>query len=71
MFNLCIVIPCYNEGGFFLKKDYTSFLEKFKDTLICVVNDGSTDNTQDYINALKNEFPKNVEVVTHSNNQMI
>ncbi len=68
-YNLCIVIPCYNESDFFLHSSYKSFLQNFKDTLICFVNDGSTDKTNECISSLKNEFPKNVEIINHEVNQ--
>ncbi|MFD0990557.1 DUF6311 domain-containing protein [Mariniflexile jejuense] len=69
MYNLCIVIPCYNEAGYFLHSNYISFLKKNNDTLICFVNDGSSDSTSDCISSLKDRFPDNVEIVSHSANQ--
>ena len=68
-YNLCIVIPCYNEGEFFLETDYAVFLEKQEDTLICFVNDGSKDNTIDFIKSLKNKFPNNIFIISHNKNQ--
>ncbi len=43
--NICIVIPCYNEEKGFLLEEYSSFIEKHHNVLLCFVNDGSTDNT--------------------------
>ncbi|PQJ80416.1 DUF6311 domain-containing protein [Polaribacter porphyrae] len=67
-YKLCIVIPCYNEGDFFLHKRYKLFLQNYKDTLICFVNDGSSDNTDECILSLKDKFPENVSIVNHKVN---
>lgn len=67
-FSLCIVIPCYNEGDYFLHDNYVNFLKSKKDTLLCFVNDGSKDDTQDCIENLQDQFPNNVVVVNHKNN---
>ena len=70
MYNTCIVIPCYNEENFFLNTEYINFLKNYKeDTLICFVNDGSSDNTNGCLTNLETLYPKNVVVLTHEINQ--
>lgn len=66
---ICIVIPCYNEEKNFLVKEYLDFLNNHSNSLICFVNDGSSDNTLNVIRDLKIEFPNNVEIVSYDNNQ--
>jgi hypothetical protein len=43
--NTCIVVPPYNEVIGIVIKEYATFLENYPTTMICFVNDGSTDNT--------------------------
>lgn len=62
--NVCIVIPCYNEEKGLIIEKYSHFIEENKDILICFVNDGSTDNTLEIIEGLKNNYPK--QVVVHN-----
>ena len=44
-YNLCIVIPCYNEEGRLLSKNFLNFIKKNTGYHLCFVNDGSNDNT--------------------------
>jgi glycosyltransferase involved in cell wall biosynthesis len=64
-FNVCIVIPCYNEEKrlISLKDEYFSFIEKHDDILFCFVDDGSTDVTLTQLEIYKTAFKKNIEVV--------
>ena len=66
--NVCIIIPCYNEEKGLVVKKYSHFIEENPDVLICFVNDGSTDNTLEIIEGLKNRFPKQVVVHNLANN---
>ncbi len=67
-FKICIVIPCYNEETDFLFQEYVCFLETHSNSLICFVNDGSTDNTLNVIENLRGRFSNNVEIVSYENN---
>ncbi len=60
--NVCIVIPCYNEEKGLIIEKYSHFIEENKNVLICFVNDGSTDNTLEILEGLKNNYPKHVVV---------
>lgn len=44
-----IIIPCYNAGEYVLNSLNSMLLQTFKDFEVVVVNDGSTDNTEEII----------------------
>jgi dolichyl-phosphate beta-glucosyltransferase len=67
-FDICIVIPCFNEGRYFLFKEYSDFIVAHPGVLFCFVNDGSTDNTQKVLDALKQKYPGQVEVLSSLKN---
>lgn len=67
-FELCIVIPCYNEEKRLDFKRMSDFLKLNNDVLLCFVNDGSHDNTIDVLNSLKSNFPNNSEAVSTPKN---
>lgn len=48
-----VVIPCYNEEKRLLSKAFTDFILKNSGYHLCFVNDGSTDNTLEVLNNLK------------------
>lgn len=68
-FDIGIVIPCFNEEHNFLHESYVSFLRKNTQTIICFVNDGSTDNTLKTIQELQAQFHDTVMVLDLTNNQ--
>lgn len=59
-----IVIPCFNEEKGISLIEYSRFLDNFHNTMICFVNDGSTDNTLLLINTIKEKYPHKVHVVS-------
>lgn len=69
--NLIIVIPCYNEEKRFttLGDEYTSFLNRNEDVLLCFVDDGSTDNTVNSLQDLKREHESKIEIFVSPKNQ--
>jgi len=68
LFELCIVIPCYNEEKRLDKKRMFDFLKLKKNVLLCYVNDGSSDNTIGVLNEIKAVFPNNVEAISTAKN---
>lgn len=50
-----IVIPTYNRAGFIRKTIDSLLLQDFKDFEILVVDDGSTDNTEDIISGINDD----------------
>lgn len=67
--NVCIVIPCYNEEKGFLLEEYSSFIAKHHNVLLCFVNDGSTDNTLKILTRFKKEYSQKVEIVSYEKNK--
>jgi glycosyltransferase involved in cell wall biosynthesis len=67
--NVCIVIPCYNEEKGFLLEEYSSFIEKHHNVLLCFVNDGSTDNTLKILTRFKKKYSQKVEIVSYEKNK--
>jgi len=66
--NTIIIIPCYNEEKGLPIKEYTHFIERSKDILLCFVNDGSSDNTQLLLEELRSKYPTKVTVVSYQKN---
>jgi glycosyltransferase involved in cell wall biosynthesis len=69
IFELCIVIPCYNEANRLKIDEFTFFLNTHKEVLICFVNDGSTDNTDFVIKQFNSTFYANSKLLSLKNNQ--
>jgi dolichyl-phosphate beta-glucosyltransferase len=67
-FYLCIVIPCYNESNKFLFQQYSDFMEEYPDSLLCFVNDGSSDDTLDVLTTLRKKHPGQVEIISYEKN---
>jgi len=65
---ICIVIPCYNEEKRLPTLAYETFLQLNSETILCFVNDGSTDNTNVVLLKLKQKFDKNVAIVSYKDN---
>jgi len=66
--NTCIVIPCYNEEKGISNSEYSNFLENNPETLICFVNDGSTDNTLGVLNVLKSKHDAQIHILSLEKN---
>lgn len=67
-FQLCIVIPCYNEEHRLDVKQFSNFLKSQNQVLLCFVNDGSTDNTLKTLDKIKAPFTNNVSVISTKTN---
>ncbi|UMB60960.1 glycosyltransferase [Lutibacter sp. A80] len=67
-FQLCIVIPCYNEEKRLNTTRYTSFLNKYNNIIICFVNDGSNDDTLKILTKIKTNFPEKVDLISMDKN---
>lgn len=68
-FELCIVIPSYNEANRLNINDFNFFLNTHKDVLICFVNDGSRDNTKTILEQLASNFKENCTLLSLDKNQ--
>ena len=67
-FDLCIVIPCYNEEKRLDTKRFIKFLNLQKNVLLCFVNDGSSDGTFEVLQKIKLDFTNNVKAISTKNN---
>ncbi|MBL4939357.1 MAG: glycosyltransferase [Lutibacter sp.] len=67
-FELCIVIPCYNEEKRIDKERMYRFLKGHKNVLLCFVNDGSSDRTLEVLTTIKSNYPQNVEAISTESN---
>jgi len=69
LIDICIIIPCYNEGERLAVQKYQDFVNKQPDILLCFVNDGSIDNTRDILERIKNNHPDKVDILSYTHNQ--
>jgi dolichyl-phosphate beta-glucosyltransferase len=60
---VCLVIPCYNEARRFAGEAVLSFLRASPHRHVCLVNDGSADNTSQMIDALKAGEPGRIQTL--------
>jgi dolichyl-phosphate beta-glucosyltransferase len=65
----CIVIPFYNEENRFNLVSFTSFCNQYKDVKLCLVDDGSSDQTLDILSAFKKGFPTQVHLISQEKNK--
>ena len=61
-----VVIPCYNSLRYIAETMETVLKQTYQDFEVLVVNDGSTDGTADWVNALSDREPK-VRMVSQAN----
>lgn len=66
--DLSIIIPCYNEERRLPLEQFHHFLEQGTDTLLCFVDDGSTDATLTVLHTLKRAFPEQVMILANPKN---
>lgn len=59
--NTCIIIPCFNEFNRLPVLEFTDYIQK-NNIHFYFVNDGSTDNTLQLINSLKNQFSDKITI---------
>lgn len=57
-----IVIPCYNEAERLPGEDLLAFLESHPWASVCLVNDGSSDETQSVLEGLRKRLPNRIDV---------
>jgi len=54
-----IIVPCFNEENRLNSKAFLDFSKNNPEFYFCFVNDGSTDKTQNILDQLKHQRPKN------------
>ncbi|RNI29232.1 glycosyltransferase [Rufibacter latericius] len=65
----CIIIPCYNEELRFDCNQFVEFLDSNKIFDFCLVNDGSSDGTQEILSHLSSLNEDRIRVINLQNNQ--
>ncbi|MFW2590235.1 glycosyltransferase [Sagittula sp. SSi028] len=63
-----VVAPCYNEARRFNADAFAYFMQRTPDVDFIFVNDGSTDATQERLNAFRAEWPNRVTILTLARN---
>ena len=67
VFDLTLIVPCFNEEKRFTASVWASYLQQHPQFLFVFVNDGSTDNTQDFMAQLEAGH-NNVSIVNLAKN---
>ncbi len=67
-FQLCIIIPAFNEEAKLDMIAYQDFLTERKDCALVIVNDCSTDSTLHILDKLQKQSPDNCFVITNKKN---
>jgi len=68
MMQLGIVIPCYNESKRLSQSSFGDFLKERAEVDLCFVNDGSTDTSLEVLTALRDKFPRQVQLIDLESN---
>ncbi len=67
-FQLCIIVPAYNEESKFDTFRYKNFLSQHEDVSLVFVNDASVDNTLVSLEAVETAYPNQVKVLSNPTN---
>ena len=68
MKNYAVVVPCYNEESRFPYQAFLAFAKAHPEVVICLVNDGSKDNTLGVLRGIQYECPENICVYSLAEN---
>lgn len=67
MVKVSVIVPVYN-GEIYIKSCLNSIFEQsLKEIQVIVINDGSTDTTQEILEEYKKQYPEIIEIVTKGN----
>jgi glycosyltransferase involved in cell wall biosynthesis len=66
---VCLIVPCYNEEQRFDVAGFRSFLSGDADRSLCLVNDGSRDNTARVLEDIRTQAATRVHIVTLESNR--
>ena len=62
-----IVIPCYNHAKYLGDTVQSALEQTYPNIEIIIINDGSSDNTQDIADALQKKHPEKIQVISQKN----
>ena len=65
---VAITVPCYNEGDRLKSDAFIEFVRQHHDIIFIFVDDGSTDNTAQVLEAMSKSEPRNVRLITFKTN---
>jgi dolichyl-phosphate beta-glucosyltransferase len=69
MDSICIVIPFYNEAFRFPINEFLEFLHTDKETVFCLVDDGSSDETGGLLLSIKERYPDRILLKVNAENK--
>ena len=62
-----IIIPCYNQAQYLEESVQSALNQLYSNIEIIIVNDGSTDNTQEIAEELQNKYPNIIRIIMQDN----
>ncbi|MCK5535979.1 MAG: glycosyltransferase, partial [Bacteroidales bacterium] len=62
-----IIIPCYNQAQYLEEAVHSAIYQTYLNIEIIIINDGSTDNTQDISEKLEAQYPEKIKVISQKN----
>ena len=62
-----VVIPCYNQAQYLTETVESVIAQTYKNIEIIIINDGSSDNTEDIALSLKNKFNSKIKYIYQEN----
>lgn len=65
---LSVIIPCYNSAAFIKRAVDCVFKQTFKDWELILVNNNSTDNTQQILEQYQKQYPEKIKVLLETKN---
>lgn len=68
MQKICIIIPCYNEALRFDQNSFIEFVKANPSFSFCLVNDGSSDNTEAILSSLSRSYKDQVGLLNMEKN---
>lgn len=63
-----VIMPVYNAGGYLVKAIESVLKQTYKNYMLIVINDASTDNSAQVIEKYQKKFPKKIKVITMKRN---
>ena len=66
-----IVIPCYNQAQYLEESIQSAIDQTYSNIEIIIINDGSTDNTEEITLLLQKKYPKKIQVILQENTGLV
>ena len=62
-----IIVPCYNQVHYLEESVQSCIDQTYPNIEIIIINDGSTDNTEEIALLLQKKYPKKIQVILQKN----